>query len=159
MLPAMSTHTARLSWQRQAGEAFTDLRYHRSHTWHFDGGAVVPAAASPHVVRVPLTDPTAVDPEEAFAASLAACHLLWFLHLAGEAGWVVDDYQDEAVATLGPDAERQLAIVDVLLRPRVRFAGAAPDAAAHAALHDAAHAACFLARSVRCPVRCEPTRV
>jgi organic hydroperoxide reductase OsmC/OhrA len=109
------------------------------------------------VVRVPLTDPTAVDPEEAFAASLAACHLLWFLHRAGEAGWVVDGYEDEAVATLAPDAEGELAVVDVLLRPRVRFAGTGPDAEAHALLHESAHAACFLARSVRCPVRCEPT--
>jgi organic hydroperoxide reductase OsmC/OhrA len=152
----MSTHTAQLQWQRD-GAVFTDRRYTRSHTWQFDGGATVRAAASPQVVPTALTDPSAVDPEEAFVAALASCHMLWFLDVAARQGLVVDRYSDSATGTLGRDAEGHEAITEVLLRPVVTFGpGASPSAESLAALHHAAHEACFLARSVRCPVRIVP---
>jgi len=155
----MSQHSATVHWQR-GEQAFADRRYRRHHVWQFDGGTVVPASASPSVVRLPLSDAAAVDPEEAFVASLSSCHLLWFLDLACQAGWVVDDYRDAAVGTLGRDADGRLAITAVTLRPRVRFAGPRrPDAAEHHRLHEAAHAACFIARSVRSTLRCEPELV
>ena len=78
-------HVATVEWAR--GDAlFSDRRYARAHRWRFDGGAVVPASSSPHVVPVPLSDPAAVDPEEAFVAALASCHMLCFLALAAERG-------------------------------------------------------------------------
>jgi len=61
---------------------FVGQRYSRKHTWHFDGGAVVPGSSSPQVVRLPFSDPSAVDPEEAFVAALSSCHMLWFLDFA-----------------------------------------------------------------------------
>ena len=74
-------HTATIRWQR--GDAvFTDRRYSRAHTWAFDSGAVVPASSSPHVVPVPMSDASAVDPEEAFVAALSSCHMLWCHALA-----------------------------------------------------------------------------
>lgn len=153
----MSAHTARVSWQRQDGEAFTDNRYSRRHRLRFDGGADWLGAASPQVVRVPLTDPAGVDPEEAFVASLAACHMLWFLNLAAEDGWCVQHYDDEAEGTMARNAEGRLAITTVTLRPRVAFAGEhLPSAAQAEALHHRAHEACFIAASVRTEVRCEP---
>src|SRR5690606_19548449 len=86
---AMSEYSATVSWRR-LGAVFTDNKYSRAHEWHFDGGVVVPASSSPHVVRVPLSDPTAVDPEEAFVASLSSCHMLFFLSFAAQQGFVVD---------------------------------------------------------------------
>jgi organic hydroperoxide reductase OsmC/OhrA len=152
----MSDHTATIHWQRQ-GDAFTDRRYHRGHRWHFDGGAEVAASSSPHVVPMPMSDAAAVDPEEAFVAALSSCHMLWFLDLAARAGWQVDDYRDEAVGTMGRNADGKLAITQVRLRPAVAFAGERrPDAATVTALHHQAHAACFLANSVRSEVLCEP---
>ena len=73
---------------------FTDNRFSRAHRWHFDGGADVPGSASPLVVPPPLSDPAAIDPEEAFVAAIASCHMLWFLALAARAGFVVDHYRD-----------------------------------------------------------------
>jgi organic hydroperoxide reductase OsmC/OhrA len=154
-----SLHTARIRWQR--GDArFSDRRYPRAHTWSFDGGLTVPASSSPHVVPVPMSDASAVDPEEAFVAALASCHMLWFLDVAGRAGFVVDDYEDAAEGTMGRDAAGREVVATVVLRPRTRFAGERrPDAAALAALHHAAHEACFLANSVRSEIRCEPVPV
>jgi organic hydroperoxide reductase OsmC/OhrA len=92
----MNTFTAQIHWQRQTGEAFTDKRYSRGHVWHFDGGVTVPGSSSPHSVKLPYSVAEAVDPEEAFVASISSCHMLWFLDIASRAGWVVDDYVDDA---------------------------------------------------------------
>ena len=153
----MSDHTATVHWQRQPDEAFTDNRYQRRHLWHFDGGAVVPGSSAPTSVPLPWSDPSAVDPEEAFVASLSSCHLLWFLHLAGQAGWVVDDYRDAAIGVMARNAEGRMAVTTVTLRPAVRFAGTAPSAEQHGQLHHEAHERCFIANSVKTEVRCEPT--
>ena len=151
----MDTHTARLEWHR-GQQKFTDNAYSRRHEWQFDGGAIVPASSSPHVVRVPWSDPAAVDPEEAFVASLSSCHLLWFLSIAAAAGWCVDRYVDDAVGLMRPDANGKPWVAEVVLRPAVTYHGAVPSAAEEAALHHKAHEECFLARSVRSDVRVEP---
>ena len=153
----MSTHLATTHWQRGSAEAFTDQRYARRHAWHFDGGAVVPGSSAPSSVPLPYSDPAAVDPEEAFVAALSSCHLLWFLHLAAQAGWVVDDYRDEATGSMARNARGKVAFTQVTLRPAVRFAGAAPTPDQHAALHHRAHDECFIANSVACEVHCHPT--
>lgn len=152
----MSTHLATILWQREANAAFTDNRYSRAHAWRFDGGAQVRASSSPTVVPLPMSDPAGVDPEEAFVASLASCHLLWFLSLAAADGWCVDAYEDAASGVLGRDAQGKLAMTVVTLRPRVRFAGLQPAPAQVEALHHRAHEACFIANSVRSELRCEP---
>lgn len=153
----MSTYTAQVQWQRQSAEAFTDNRYSRRHTLHFDGGAVVPASSSPHVVPLPMSDAQAVDPEEMLVAALASCHMLWFLSLAARSGWVAERYTDHAVGEMARNAQGRMAMTVVTLRPQVRWAGAAgPDAAALAALHHDAHEACYIANSVTTDVRCEP---
>ena len=153
---AMSKHTATIRWQR--GDAkFARGRYSRAHEWRFDGGAVVAASASPAVVRAPWSDPAGVDPEEAFVAAIASCHMLWFLSLAAEQGFVVESYEDEGVGTMDKLANGHEAITDVLLRPRIAFGGdRKPDATDIAALHESAHERCFIANSVRSTIRIEP---
>jgi organic hydroperoxide reductase OsmC/OhrA len=153
----MDDYFATLHWER-GDQPFGDRRYSRRHTMHFDGGAVVPGSSSPHSVRVPMSDPAAVDPEENFVAALASCHMLWFLDIACRAGWIVDDYRDDAVGTLAPNADGKLAMTRVTLRPAVRFGGARrPDATEHARLHHEAHVECFIANSVKTELRCEPS--
>jgi organic hydroperoxide reductase OsmC/OhrA len=153
----MSEHSAQLAWQRGPQEAFTDQRYSRKHLLRFDGGAQVPGSSAPSSVPLPHSDPTAVDPEEMFIASLASCHLLWFLSLAAQAGFAVEHYADEAVGTLAKDGRGRMSMTVVTLRPRVRFFGERqPTEAEHQALHHAAHARCYIANSVLTEVRCEP---
>jgi organic hydroperoxide reductase OsmC/OhrA len=152
----MSDYTARITWQRQ-DQPFVDRRYSRRHQWAFDGGTVVPGSSSPHSVKLPYSDPAAVDPEEAFVASISSCHMLWFLDFAAQAGWVVDHYDDDAIGVMSRNAKGQMAMTQVTLRPQVRFAGERrPDDTEHERLHHAAHDACYIAHSVTADVRCEP---
>ena len=152
----MSEHGATICWRRD-GATFVDQRYSRGHEWRFDGGATVAASASPSVVPAPWSLPAAVDPEEAYVAAIASCHMLWFLSLAADRGWLVDSYEDEAVGLMARDAERRLAVTQVTLRPHVVCGGdrqPTPDELLD--LHHAAHDACFIANSVRTEIVCEP---
>ena len=152
----MSEHVATINWRRGEADFLCD-QYSRAHLWTFDGGVEVAASSSPHVVPIPLSDAGAVDPEEAFVASLSSCHMLWFLSIARKRGFVVDRYRDMAVGRLGKDADGRLAITEVILRPDVQFGGdQEPQDQEIDALHHAAHAACFIANSVKTEVRCEP---
>ena len=150
----MSQHSATVHWQCDGD--FLAGRYSRAHVWRFDGGANVAASSSPHVVPVPLSDAGAVDPEEAFVASLASCHMLWFLDIAARRGQRVESYVDDALGVMARNPEGRLAMTEVTLRPRARFTDPAPAREAIDALHHAAHEACFLAASVRTRIRVEP---
>lgn len=151
----MSQYEATISWRRGA-VSFTDGRFSRGHDWAFDGGVTVPASASPQVVPAPHSMAAAVDPEEAFVAALSSCHMLFFLHLAAQRGYLIDDYRDPAVGFLEKNDRGQLAMTRVLLRPQVTFgAGSRPTAEAERALHDEAHHRCFIANSVTASVEVE----
>jgi organic hydroperoxide reductase OsmC/OhrA len=152
----MSNYSATVAWCRN-GADFVDGRYSRAHVWHFDGGLEVPASSSPRVVPMPYSDPAAVDPEEAFVASLSSCHMLWFLSIAAAKGFVVDAYKDEAIGIMEKDADGKLAITRVTLRPSAKFNGTSiPTEAELRDLHHEAHEKCFLANSVKTEIRCEP---
>jgi organic hydroperoxide reductase OsmC/OhrA len=155
----MSEHRyeANVQWHRAANETFTDQRYSRRHELRFDGGAVVAASSAVSSVPLPWSDPSAIDPEEMLVASIASCHMLWFLSLAAKAGHVVDRYSDAAEGVMTKNAAGKLWVSLVTLRPRVSFAdGHGPTAEALDALHHKAHAECFIANSVKSEVRCQP---
>ena len=145
----MSTYTATIRWSRKDDGDFAKGQYSRAHTWEFDGGVTVPASPSPHIVPQPWSDLKAVDPEEAFVASLSSCHMLFFVDLARRAGFVVDDYVDEAEGVLDKRDDGKMWMSKVTLRPRVEFSGdKRPSEADIADLHQRAHDACFIANSV-----------
>jgi organic hydroperoxide reductase OsmC/OhrA len=152
----MSHYHVSVHWNR--GEAkFTDNRYRRAHTWTFDGGITVPGSSSPQVVPLPYSEAHAVDPEEAFVASLSSCHMLWFLSIAAARGFRVDGYADDAVGTMAKNASGKLAMTVVALRPRVAFGGERlPTRDEQDAMHHKAHDECFIANSVITDVRCAP---
>jgi organic hydroperoxide reductase OsmC/OhrA len=151
----VSKYTATVLWERAPGEAFTDVRFSRGHSWSFDGGITLRASASPHVVPR-FSDPAGVDPEEAFVASLSSCHMLTFLYLAAKRGLVINRYQDAAEGVMTKNEQGRFWVSEVTLHPRIDWEGDAPDAAAQEELHHLAHEECFIANSVRTDVRCEP---
>ena len=151
----MSSYNATTRWSRTGEGDFTKGQYSRAHEWAFDGGAVVPAGPSPHIVPDPWGNPAGVDPEEAFVASLSSCHMLFFLDFARRAGFVIDDYVDEAEGVMEKNAQGKMAMTRVTLRPRIAWAGDLPDETAIADLHHRAHEACFIANSVTTEVTVE----
>ncbi len=118
----MSVHSAAIEWLR-GEERFVDNRYSRRHAVAFDGGANWRLSSSPENVRVPFSDPSAVDPEELFVASLASCHMLWFLSIAAKAGSCVDSYRDAAEGRMAEDAAGRMVMATVTLRPHCHFSG------------------------------------
>ena len=150
----MSRHVAEVSWHSD-GE-FTSDRYSRRHEWRFDGGAIVTASSSPDVVPLPMSDAAGVDPEEALVASVASCHMLWFLSLAQEAGVDVASYSDSAEGVMGRVDPGRLALVRIALRPKISFTGAPPSAEEVERLHHQAHDRCFIANSLKTEIVIEP---
>lgn len=150
----MSTHTATIQWRREGD--FARKKYHRVHRWQFDGGIEVRASASPHVVPKPWSVDDAVDPEEAFVASISSCHMLTFLFLAANEGFVAESYDDAAEGLLVADASGRQSLTEVVLRPNIVWApDRAPTKEQLDRLHHEAHEQCFIARSVKTAIRVE----
>src|SRR5215467_11760062 len=101
----MSEHTATIRWRRETPD-FAYESYNRDHDWSFDAGITVRASANPAYHG----SESCVDPEEAFVAGLASCHMLTFLAIAARKRYVVDGYRDQAVGVLGKDAAGRLAL-------------------------------------------------
>lgn len=153
----MAEYLATVTWKRN-GETFSDNRFSRGHLWTFDGGAEVPASASPHVVPSPMSVEANVDPEEAFVAALSSCHMLFFLHLAADRKFVVDEYVDNAVGIMAKNEEGKMAMTRVTLRPKVSFSGTStPSSNEIEKLHHRSHELCFIANSVKTKVETEIT--
>jgi organic hydroperoxide reductase OsmC/OhrA len=150
-------HEATVEWRAGRGEPLTARRFSRAHRWHFDGGLTVPASSSPLVVPVPMSDATAVDPEEALVAALASCHMMSFLHLASRKSLEVASYVDTAEGELGRRENGKTAMLSVVLHPQIEFVGE-PDPALVDALHHEAHELCYIANSVNFPVTVEPVK-
>ena len=145
----MSEHHARTTWRRQT-ESFAYNDYNRAHEVRFGGGQIVPWSGAPEFKG----DADRPNPEEAFVAALSTCHMLTFLALASNKGFVVDSYEDAAVGHLEKNANGKLAITRVELHPKIVYSGAKQPAAADLDwLHDKAHKECFIANSVTTEVK------
>lgn len=140
--------TASIAWTGDRGEGTRRYRgYDR--TWRIltPGKPVVECSNDPLLGG----DPAKPNPEDLLLSSLAACHMLWYLHLAANAGIVVRAYEDSplGVGETGPRGEGRF--LRVLLRPRITVERGA-DLAQADALHHEVHRYCFIARSVNFPI-------
>ena len=152
----MAQYQAEVIWTR-GEQDFLSKRYSRLHVWRFDGGVEVPASSSPHVVPLPMSDASAVDPEEAFIASLASCHMLTFLAIAVKHKYCVDHYRDHAIGVMEKNEHGKWFVSQVTLRPDIVFSGEqVPTKEAIDLMHQDAHEECFIANSVKTTVLCEP---
>ena len=143
-------YSVKIFWEKNLDEAFVDSKYSRSHTWSFDGGIEIVASSSPHVVPVPMSNESAVDPEEAFVAAVSSCHMLWFLSIAADKNFIVESYEDNAIGVLGKNGEGKLAMTKITLKPKVNFNDTiVPTNEQVDELHRLAHEKCFIANSVK----------
>jgi organic hydroperoxide reductase OsmC/OhrA len=153
----MAVYRTSLDWALAAaeGEDFLKGRYSRGHALAFEHGPEIRATASAHVMGERWAEAGAADPEQMLVAAISSCHMLSFLHVAREAGFVVTRYRDEAEGVLEKDAAGRYAVTRATLRPQIDYAGPAPDAATRERLHHAAHETCFIASSVKTDIRVE----
>src|SRR5690606_12215211 len=139
---------SKILWSRKQGEDFLDGKYKRVHEWIFDGGLRLNASSSPEIVPQPMSDPTLIDPEEAFVTSISSCHMLFFLSIAAKKKFVVNHYEDSPIAILGKDKNQNLSVISLVLNPLAIFeATRIPDEKTIHQLHELAHSNCFLANS------------
>lgn len=141
-----------VEWTGNRGTGTSGYRaYGRDHRIFADGNPDIPGSSDPSF----LGDPARWNPEELLLASIAACHKLWYLHLCSDAGVVVIDYRDEAVATMVEDKDGGGHFTSATLRPHVTIAaGSDPDKAM--ALHHDANRKCFIANSLNFKIGHEP---
>jgi organic hydroperoxide reductase OsmC/OhrA len=149
----MSEHKATISWKRTSPD-FLKGRYSREHAWTFDGGLTVPASPAPSSVPAPYSNPSNVDPEEAFVAAVSSCHMLTFLFVAYKHGFQVDSYHDEAVGVMTKNDKGVPWVSSITLTPQIAFSGEKlPTPADEGHLHHLAHEQCFIANSIKTEVR------
>jgi organic hydroperoxide reductase OsmC/OhrA len=125
--------------------------YSRDYDIGVEGKAVIHGSADPAF----RGDRSRWNPEELRVASLSACHKLWYLHLAAEAGIVVTTYADRAEGAMEVGRDGVGRFKRVVLRPTVTLTPGS-DVERARALHKPAHEKCFIANSVNFPVECEP---
>ena len=144
----MSEHQITLSWSRNGGP-FERGNYAREHAVRFAGGQTLENSAAGDFGGAGH----ASNPEELLAAALSSCHMLTFLAVAANRGYVIDTYDDSATARLEKNSEGQMAVTRVTLAPKVRFGGdKQPSPEDYRKLHERAHHACFIANSVKSEV-------
>jgi len=149
----MATYRATTEFQLTApGEDFLKGRYSRGHTIRFGSGVEAPGTASHHVVGNKWSVEGAVDPEEMLVGSINQCHMLTFLHIAREAGFVVTAYRDEAEGVMTKREDGEMWVSRVTLRPQITYQGRRPTPAEAEVLHEKAHHMCFIANSVKTQV-------
>lgn len=146
--PSRHDYTARIAWTGNTGKGTLDYRgYQRS--WDI----TTPNKPVVHCSNDPLLggDAGLHNPEDMLIASVSACHMLWYLHLASTAGVVVLEYEDNPVGTgeLCPDGAGKF--VSVTLQPAITLAPGTDQARADA-VHGQIHRYCFIARSLNFPI-------
>jgi len=142
----MSEHKTVLKWQRD-NSGFSYKEYPRDHQWNFPrSGQSLRASAAPEY----LGSANSTDPEEAFTAALASCHMLTFLAIASMSGYIVDSYEDEAIGFLEKGENKKPWLAKIKMSPKIVFSGSKqPGAEELEKLHEKAHHECFLANSVK----------
>ena len=115
------------------------------------GAMTLPMSSAPGY----LGDPSRVNPEQLFVASLSACQALTYLFLAAKNDVPVVGYTDDAEGRLGI-VDGKIRMSRVTLRPRITLEAGASETRARE-LVAKAHEGCFVANSVSTSVDVAPT--
>jgi organic hydroperoxide reductase OsmC/OhrA len=148
-------YEATVTWTGNRGTGTSGYRdYDRSCELAAPDRPVIPASSDPMF----RGDPSRWNPEQLLVVALSQCHLLWYLHLAAEAGVIVTSYVDQPIGTMAEEVGGAGRFQEVVLRPRVTVADPEMIPTAQG-LHERANALCYIAQSVNFPVRHEPVTV
>lgn len=148
----MHHYSVAVEWTGNTGRGTKNYRaYERSHIISLENKATIAGSSDPGF----RGDKKKHSPEDLFVASIAACHMLWYLHLCSDAGIIITDYIDHATATMTEGSEGSGRFTEVTLNPAVTITDELMVAAAEA-LHQKANALCFIANSCNFPIHHQP---
>ncbi|MEM6374743.1 MAG: OsmC family protein [Pseudomonadota bacterium] len=146
--PQSHIYTSRIRWTGNRGTGTSSYRaYDRSWSIETPGKPVVSCSNDPLLGG----DPSLHNPEDLLLATLSACHMLWYLHLASRAGIVVQDYSDQPEAIGEMDDAHVGRFIRATLRPHI-VVPEDTDLKRADAIHYEISKTCFIARSVNFPV-------
>lgn len=150
-MPTTHSYLTQVVWTGNRGSGTSTYRaYDRAHEIRCAGKPPLHCSSEPSF----LGDRSRYNPEELLVASLSACHMLWYLHLAADNGIVVVDYRDDATGTMVETRGGGGKFTEVTLHPVVTVKGGV-DEELVARLHERAHELCYIASSVAFPVSCD----
>jgi len=145
-------YTVSVTWNGNLGSGTSGYRdYSRSYEIAANGKPTIQGSADPAF----RGDRSRWNPEELLVASLTACHKLWYLHLAADAGIIVTAYADRAEGVMEVGRDGVGRFKSVVLHPIVTVTRGS-DVGLARTLHKPAHEKCFIANSVNFAVECEP---
>ena len=143
--------TPRIEWTGNRGEGTRSYRSY-DRTWDIAKPGIDPV----HCSNDPRLggDPNKLNPEDLLVSALASCHMLWYLHLASEAGVTVLAYEDTPIGQGESQPDGSGRFTGAVLRPKITVAPGT-DLETADAIHEDIHKVCFIARSVNFPVTFE----
>lgn len=140
----MSEHKVKITWVNER-EDFSYKGYDRTHKVEFENGKSFIGSAAPEY----MGDIQFINPEEELASALSSCHMMTFLFVASRKKFIVESYEDEAVALLEKNDNGKMAVTKMYLNPKIKFKGEnKPSLEQLNDLHEKAHEGCFIANSV-----------
>ncbi|MCC5928730.1 MAG: OsmC family protein [Cyclobacteriaceae bacterium] len=141
-----------LRWTGNTGNGTKNYTgYERSYQIDISGKPSLEGSSDPSF----RGDRSKYNPEELFLMSIAACHMLWYLHLCADAGITVISYEDQASGTMMEAANGSGSFERVILKPSVAIVEKGKKEQA-TILHKKANAMCFIANSCNFPILHEP---
>ena len=140
----MSEHKVKITWINER-EDFSYKGYDRTHKVEFENGKSFTGSAAPEY----MGDLNLINPEEELGAAISSCHMMSFLFEASRKKFIVENYEDSAIAILEKNEKRKMAVTKMYLNPKIKFKGEnIPTIEELNTLHNKAHDGCFIANSV-----------
>ena len=149
IMSSENIYSLTVQWTGNTGKGTAAYNaYDRSHSILIEGKDEIKGSSDP----VFLGDSTKHNPEELLLASLASCHMLWFLNLCSGKGIIVTAYVDKPSSTLTLAKDGSGKFTEVVLNPKATVEGNISKEILQG-IHQKAHAMCFIANSVNFPVK------
>ncbi len=149
-------YNIKVEWTGNQGNGTLNYKsYTRDHTITGNGKySEIRASSDPSF----LGDKSRYNPEDLFLSSLAACHMLWYLHLCSVHKIVVTDYIDRATGIMEEDKNGSGKFVAVTLHPEVHIEDESHIKKANE-LHTEANKMCFIANSCNFKIKHDPKTI
>lgn len=149
-------YEVKVEWIGNQGEGTLNYKsYSRNHTINAVGKyQEILASSDPSF----LGDKSKYSPEDLFLSSLAACHMLWYLHLCTIHKITVTAYLDNATGVMIETENGSGQFTKVTLHPQVKITDANMITKANQ-LHAEANQMCFIANSCNFKIGHNPTTI